>query len=57
MKIDDLNWEDLYKKTDLLMKKLGANEYIIATNEKTLFGNTPYVKVSFPKRINTVAML
>lgn len=56
MKIDDFDWEDLYKKTDLLMKELGANEYVIATNKKTAHGNTPYVTVSFPKRINTVAM-
>ena len=57
MKIEDFDWESLYKKTDLLMKELGANEYTIAENEKTLFGDKPYIKVYFPKRINTIAMI
>lgn len=57
MKIDDFNWEALYKKCDDFMRNIRANEYSIATNKKNLAVTEPVVEVFFPKRINTLAIM
>ena len=57
MRIEDFDWEVLYKKADNFMKSIKAKEHNVATNEQTLFRNKPIVMVCFPKRINAVAIM
>ena len=57
MRIEDFNWEALYEKVDNFMKSIKSNEYIIATNKGSLYGNDAIVEVSFPKRVNAVAIV
>ncbi len=57
MKIEDFDWEELYKKAVDLMKRVRATEYSIATNKKTMYGNEPVVEVSFPKRSNCISII
>lgn len=57
MKIENFNWDELYKKADIMMKNIKAKDYIVATNIRSLKGNEPIVEVSFPKRSNTATIL
>lgn len=57
MKIEDYNWDDLYKKTEGFIKENHLMDCCVHTNEKTIFGNDAIVKISFPKRINAAGLI
>lgn len=56
-RIDDFEWNELYKKTESFMNAINAHDFFVETNVKSINGNEPIVYVGFPKRINCVAMV